>query len=235
MVVATGKHSDGRIYIVSLGPLKSIEFLTVYLKPYFICQAGPFRIYSIMAPSFQGLESLAFSDQIIFNQFGRGADIPPPFKLIHKAFESVVDQQPTVIAVEQDGRNLTYHELEKAANGLANKLVSMGLEPRQRVCLVVQRSLPMVIAMLATLKCGCQYIPLDGQVTAESALRHILKDTDAPFILCLEKFHSKVQQLAHPANTIVVLDSSLEDPESTARPHVRVRKSDGAYAIYTSG
>lgn len=188
-----------------------------------------------MASSFQGLEDLTFSDRILFNQFGRGRVEPPPFKQIHKAFENVVDQQPNVIAVEQDGRNLTYHELEKAANGLANRLISRGLEPRQRVCLVVQRSLPMVIAMLAILKCGCQYVPLDGQVTAESALRHVFKDTGAPYILCLDKFQEKVQRLADTQTKIVVLDSSLEEPESWDRPQVRIQKFDGAYAIYTSG
>lgn len=111
----------------------------------------------------------------------------------------------------------------------------MGLEPRQRVCLVVQRSLPMTIAMLAVLKAGCQYVPLDGQVTAESALRHILRDTQAPFILCLEKFHSKVQLFAEPTTRIVVLDSSIETPESTLRPDLYINGNDGAYCIYTSG
>lgn len=137
--------------------------------------------------------------------------------------------------MEQDGRNLTYHELERAANGLANRLIAMGLAPRQRVCLVVQRSLPMTIAMLAVLKAGCQYVPLDGQVTAETALRHIMKDTKTPFVLCLEKFCSKVQQLAEPTTRIVVLDNSLEEPESSMRPDLQVSRSDGAYAIYTSG
>ncbi|KAF8849268.1 nonribosomal peptide synthetase 12 [Acephala macrosclerotiorum] len=184
---------------------------------------------------FQGLEGLAFSDQVLFNQFGRGRDIPTPFRTVHQAVEAIVDQQPNVIAVEQDGRNLTYYELEMAANGLANRLISMGLEPRQRVCLVVQRSLPMAIAMLAILKSGCQYVPLDGQVTAESALKHIINDTKAPFILCLEKFYDKVQKLAPYGTTIVVLDSSLEEPSSFTRPVVQVSKQDGAYAIYTSG
>ncbi|KAG9230506.1 hypothetical protein BJ875DRAFT_499075 [Amylocarpus encephaloides] len=148
----------------------------------------------------------------------------------------MADQQPNVIAVEQEGRALTYHELEKSANGLANRLVSMGLKPRQRVCLVVQRSLPMVIGMLAVLKAGCQYVPLDGQVTAESALKHVIKDTGAPLVLCLEKFYSKVLLLTDPAkNAIIVLDSSLEAPETSYRPSVQVSKQDGAYAIYTSG
>ncbi|KAL2069906.1 hypothetical protein VTL71DRAFT_14585 [Oculimacula yallundae] len=188
-----------------------------------------------MTSSFQGLEGLTFAEQVLFNQFGRGRDVATAFSTIHSAFESKVDQQPNAIAVEQDGRSLTYQELERAANGLANRLISMGLEPRQRVCLVVQRSLPMAIAMLAILKAGCQYVPLDGQVTAESALRHIMKDTQAPFILCLEKFYTKVQQLAEPTARIVVLDSSLEAPESTLRPRIPVGRGDGAYCIYTSG
>jgi non-ribosomal peptide synthetase component F len=188
-----------------------------------------------MTASFEGLQNLTFSDQILFNQFSRGRDNPPSFSLIHEAFESVVDQQPNGIAVEHDGRSLTYHELEKAANGLANRLISMGLQPQQRVCLVVQRSLPMVIAMLAVLKCGCQYVPLDGQVTAESALRHIMKDTRAPFVLCLERFLGKIQQLADTASKIVVLDASLEEPKAAWRPAIGTKQSYGAYAIYTSG
>lgn len=188
-----------------------------------------------MAPSFQGLEGLGFSDQVLFHQFGSGPVANPPFKLIHKAFESIVDQQPNVIAVEHDGLSLTYAELERAANGLANRLIVMDLQPRQRVCLVIQRSLPMIIAMLAVLKSGCQYVPLDGQVTTESALHHIMKDTGAPFVLCLKKFQQKIEQLADPTIRIVVLDSSLEKPESQWRPELDINESDGAYAIYTSG
>lgn len=171
----------------------------------------------------------------MFVEFGRGRIVAIPFSTIQSAFESKVDQQPNTIAIEQDGRSLTYQELERVANGLANRLISAGLEPRQRVCLVVRRSLPMVIAMLAVLKSGCQYVPLDGQLTAESALRHIMKDTRAPFILCLEKFYTKVQRLAEPGAKIVVLDNSIEEPESTFRPNLHVSRADGAYCIYTSG
>ncbi|CAG8954990.1 hypothetical protein HYFRA_00008679 [Hymenoscyphus fraxineus] len=189
-----------------------------------------------MSSSFQNLEGLNFSDQIIFNQFGRGREEPAPFQLIHKAFESIVDQQPHVVAVEQEGNILTYSALENAANQLANRLISLGLQPRQRVCLVVQRSLPMIVAMLAVLKCGCQYVPLDGQVTAESALRHIIKDTGAPFILCLERFHDKVQSLADSTTSkVLVLDSLPNQFTASPRPQIECNKSDGAYAIYTSG
>lgn len=184
---------------------------------------------------FQGLEGLSFSDQVLFTQFGRGQEVSTPFKTIHEAFESKVDQQPNVIAVEQEGQSLTYQQLENASNGLANHLISMGLQPQQRVCLVVQRSLPMVIAMLAILKSGCQYVPADGKITADGALSHIMKDTDARFVLCLAQFEDKVRRLAPEGISIVPLESALVEPTSTQRPIPPVNGMDGAYAIYTSG
>lgn len=111
----------------------------------------------------------------------------------------------------------------------------MGLTPQQRVCLVVQRSLPMIVSILAILKCGCQYVPLDGQVTADSALQHIIKDTQSHFVLCLEKFHKKVSDMVDPATQIVVLDKALEQVVSPSRPSIDVRGVNGAYCIYTSG
>ena len=188
-----------------------------------------------MAPSLLALESLGFSDQVLFHQFGLGAVVNSSSELIHIAFERIVDQQPDVIAVEHDGKKLTYAELDGAANGLANRLIVMGLEPRRPVCLVVQRSLPMVIGMLAVLKSGCQYVPLDGQVTIESALSHIMTDTGAPFVLCMEKFRQKIEPLVDTATKIVVLDSSLDQYESKRRQKLDIDKSDGAYIIYTSG
>ncbi|KAJ5035587.1 uncharacterized protein L3040_008052 [Drepanopeziza brunnea f. sp. 'multigermtubi'] len=84
----------------------------------------------------------------------------------------------------------------------------MRLKPRQYVCVMVQRSLPMVIAIFAVLEAGWQYIPLDVQVMAETVLRRITKDTQAPFVLYFEIFHMKVGQLAEPTAQILVLDDS---------------------------
>jgi non-ribosomal peptide synthetase component F len=111
---------------------------------------------------FYRLETLSPTDRSLFNHFGRGQSIWPPFSLIHQAFENVVDTQPQSMAVDHDGRSMTYRELEEAANILASRLMLQGLRHQQRVCLVVQRSSFMTIAILAVLKCGCQYVPLGG-------------------------------------------------------------------------
>jgi non-ribosomal peptide synthetase component F len=189
--------------------------------------------------NFHSLEKLSPKDQLLFHSFGQGSHIKPPFSLIHNAFESIADSQPSSPALEHDGVIMSYRELEEAANMLANRLIFKGLRPQQRVCMVVQRSAFMVIAILAILKCGCQYVPLDGGVIPEQSLRHIFHDTQASFILCLEKFLHRVQQVARPESCVIVLDGAgaaeLDVSSITMKPNIGVESCDGAYVIYTSG
>jgi non-ribosomal peptide synthetase component F len=191
-----------------------------------------------MTDSFQALERLPVVDQQRFNDFGRGPQVLPAFSLVHQAFESIVDCQPSSVAVEHDGHIITYGELEKLANVLANRLIATGLRPQRRVCLVLQRSIHMVVAILAVLKCGCQYVPLDGGVVPDNMLTHIFKDTSAPYVLCLEKFRHRVQKFTGTKNTVFVLDGQTDDENDSIlapRPAVDLNYSDGAYIIYTSG
>lgn len=184
------------------------------------------------------LETLCPADREFFHRFGHGPRVEPRFSLVHQAFEDVVDTQPSLVAAKHDGNTVTYHELEKLSNILANNLIRNGLEPRQRVCLILQRSIDMVVAILAVIKCGCQYVPLDGGVVPDNVMSHIFEDTQAQYVLCLEKFHHKVQQLAGSTTTIVVLDAPRDEKSSsisTERPAVSLDSSDGLYIIYTSG
>ncbi|KAF4545955.1 Nonribosomal peptide synthetase 12 protein [Lasiodiplodia theobromae] len=187
-----------------------------------------------MEPVFRGIENLSGQDKDLFNQFGRGQTIPRPFTLIHKAFEHFADIQPNQAAATHNGETITYGMLDCEANCLANLLVQQGLQPRQRVCVVVQRSIPMLIAILAVLKTGCQYIPIDGGVVTEQMLSHIFRDTQAPVILCLKKFEEKVKRMAAYDQQICVIDDA-QPATSAERLDVAVDEKDGAYIIYTSG
>lgn len=192
-----------------------------------------------MEAGFSSVDSLSFSDQILFNQFGRGPRARTPFSLIHRGFEIIADNYPQEIAVQQDdGATITYGELEKRSNLLSNKLINQGLAPQQRVCLVFQRSIHMVIAILAVLKAGCQYIPLDGGVVPNETLNHILDDTKASFVICQAKFEFKVRSQASASVAILVIEAEMEGDKldgSLVRPRSRMTKYDGAYIIYTSG
>ncbi|KAF4630009.1 hypothetical protein G7Y89_g8138 [Cudoniella acicularis] len=189
-----------------------------------------------MGNHFQGLEALPSHERTVFERYGCGLDIPPPFSLLHKAFENIVDSQPLDVALEHDGKSLTYADLDRSANRLANTLISEGLQPGQQVCLVAQRSTYMVTAILAILKCGCQYVPLDGGVVPEQLLSHIIQHTQGTFILCLQRHLTKVEHCGH-GQRIIVLDqeNTKSDLASPVRPEVDTPASSGAYVIFTSG
>ncbi|KAI1335557.1 surfactin synthetase subunit 3 [Xylariaceae sp. FL0016] len=189
--------------------------------------------------SFHALESLSSEEQALFNQFGRGPRVDIPHGLVHKAFEAIVDLYPAVTAVRHhDGTTITYGELERRANVLSNTLIQKGLRPGDRVCLVVSRSIELVIGIFAVLKAGAQYVPLDGGIVAEDALAHILRDTSCRFTLCLSKFDAKVKRHAVPLGVeVTVLDN--KNPYAwigdETRPQPHLDPALGAYIIYTSG
>lgn len=154
---------------------------------------------------------------------------------IHGAFERIVDEYPSVVAAVHGDRKITYHQLDLAANRLAHHLINSGLRPKQRVCLVVQRSLEMLIGLLAILKAGCQYVPIDGGVASDQALQHMFEDTEARFILCLQKYWDKVRQFARKETIVLELGMDTGAFYSPLRPSIRVSSDDGVYAMYTSG
>jgi len=189
-------------------------------------------------PSFKLLDSLSglsHDDQKLLSQFGQGPQQLVPHPTVHEAFESIVDATPDSTAAVFEDTSITYRQLDIAANRLANSLVASGLQPGERVCLVVSRSLEMLVGIFAILKAGCQYVPVDGGVASDRQLAHIFTDTAARHILCLPKFQARVEQFAGAAAHITQLrlDGSIQT--SVSRPLVRCYPTDGCYAIYTSG
>jgi non-ribosomal peptide synthetase component F len=184
---------------------------------------------------FHGLDSLPYEQQILFSRFGRGASLQVPHATVHEAFESIVDAHPRTIAAKFGEGRITYAELDVAANRLANHLIESGLQPRQRICLVVQRSIEMLVGIFAILKAGCQYVPIDGGISSGQTLHHILTDTGSNYILCLPKFQDTVRQNAAQSTAIILLGQDAEAFCSRDRPRVPISSNDGVYAIYTSG
>lgn len=194
-------------------------------------------LFSMMEalPLLNGLDDLTPQDQILFSRFGRGHSAKIPHDTVHGAFEKIVDLHPRAIAARYGARTITYAELDATANRLANYLIERGLRPQQRVCLVVHRSIEMLVGMFAILKVGSQYVPIDGGVCREPGLEHILQDTEARYVLCLPKFECKVRQCCGKDTIVIPLDGDAEAFCSRERPHFSVSTDDGVYAIYTSG
>ena len=184
----------------------------------------------------QGFEALPSADQSRLQQCSRGSIEKRSIKLIHNAFEHFADSFPSALAAVDGSRTITYAELETAANALSHKLVLLGAQPRQRICLVVSRSLEMLVGILAILKCGCQYIPLDEKVVTQKTLHHIVRDAAVQIVLCFEAFRSKCFDPSNPFIHIETLEGCLEERALPwPRLDYHISPSDGAYIIYTSG
>ncbi|MFB8237929.1 non-ribosomal peptide synthase/polyketide synthase [Kitasatospora purpeofusca] len=148
-------------------------------------------------------------------------------------FAAQVARTPDAVAVSADDRRLTYRELDEESGRLARRLVAAGVRPEDRVALFQERSAGLVVSILAVLRAGAAYVPIDprypasrrGHIMADSRVSVLLTDTASPALEC-----------EHDALVLVVDADAGTDPEV---PDVRlpgaVHPEQLAYVMYTSG
>src|SRR5215212_5895560 len=106
----------------------------------------------------------------------------PRDRCVHELFEEQVESTPDAVAVVFEEQQLTYRELDRRANQLAHRLRALGVGPEVLVGICVERGIDLVVALLATLKAGGAYMPLDPSYPLER-LAFMLEDTDAPVLV----------------------------------------------------
>lgn len=175
---------------------------------------------------------LSSSDALLFTRYGIGERRLSPFGCIHHAFEHFATSQPHSVAAEHCGTSITYGELNQKSNALAHRLRALGVVPGTRVCLLVQRSVSMVIGILAILKAGAAYVPLDGSIVTQSTLEHVLQDSRSILTLVLQEYLHRVTDYPN-----VCLDEAIANisSENSTKPEDLSFPDDSAYIIYTSG
>ncbi|KAL1915186.1 uncharacterized protein VTP21DRAFT_7462 [Calcarisporiella thermophila] len=157
----------------------------------------------------------------------------PDHLCLHYLFEQQVARTPKAIAVVHEDQSLTYSELNARANRLAHHLIKLGVHPDMPVAISVERSLEMIIGILAILKAGGAYVPLDPFYKSDR-LRDILNDT-APTILVADKT-GRVAIGDEILSSLAVVDPSALQQEDTSNPQlVQLTSRHVAYIIYTSG
>ncbi|MBE9243194.1 amino acid adenylation domain-containing protein [Microcystis aeruginosa LEGE 00239] len=157
----------------------------------------------------------------------------PSDKCIHQLFEEQVKRTPDGVAVVCSEQKLTYNELNCRANQLAHYLQKLGVKPDELVGICLERSLDMIVGLLAILKVGGAYVPIDPDYPQER-ISFMLQDTQVKILLTCESLQNFLPN--HQA-IVVCLDkdwqqinqASLENLNST------VSADNLAYVIYTSG
>ncbi|QSF97260.1 lichenysin non-ribosomal peptide synthetase LicA [Bacillus paralicheniformis] len=157
----------------------------------------------------------------------------PQDKTIHELFEAQVLRTPDRGAAVYNGVKWTYKELNARANRLARLLIEKGARPEQRIGIMVKPSLEMAAGVLAILKAGATYVPIDPSYPAER-IRYVLKDSGAELLLTQTN-------LAAPeefSGETLLLDSMLSEEitkDDEVNPQAGTQSDNLAYLIYTSG
>jgi amino acid adenylation domain-containing protein len=171
---------------------------------------------------------------LVLETWNPTGDVYPADLCIHERFETQADRTPDAVAIVYEGEALTYAELNARANQLAHFLRRRGVGPEVRVGICLERSLEMVVGILAVLKAGGAYVPLDPAYPADR-LAFTLSDAGVPVLLAQEKVRAAlpvpdgVELISLDAAQAEIAAESTENPASGATPESL------AYVIYTSG
>ena len=155
----------------------------------------------------------------------------PKDQCIHQLFEAQVEKTPDAIAVTHEKEQLTYLELNLAANRLAHFLSAQGACEDQTVALFVERGLSMIIGLLAISKTGATYLPLDP-IYPKARLALIV--TDAKPVIFLTQKSLKEFAPETPAKMIFVDDDTAYNKASPENLSFG-NSEKAAYILYTSG
>ncbi|HZF12221.1 MAG TPA: amino acid adenylation domain-containing protein, partial [Thermoanaerobaculia bacterium] len=180
--------------------------------------------------------------QVLRDWNATGADHPR--STLHGLIEAQVAATPSAPAVELDGERLTYRELDARANRLAHHLRGLGVGPERLVGIAMERSIEMVVAVLAVMKAGGAYVPLDPEYPKER-LAYMLADSRLPVLLTQERLierlpeidtgnggngdSAKVRIVAVDRDASAIAAAPDSTPDSGATP------DNLAYILYTSG
>ncbi len=193
-------------------------------------------VASVIASPDAALESLDMlsseEKKLLLEDFGSGTPQElSPKDTLHGLFVRQAGETPDMEAVADGHRSLTYRELDDRSTALAHLLRERGVGKGHPVAISTDRSVDTVMAILATLKAGAHYIPLDPDYP-QSRTDHIVEDSGVSLLLMVGA--RPAVSISGPCAVLDIGSCNLETPKEVGPP-VSVSATDLAYVIYTSG
>ncbi|MGZ0018694.1 amino acid adenylation domain-containing protein [Nitrosomonas sp. wSCUT-2] len=158
----------------------------------------------------------------------RYVDVEP----VHRLIERRTKKQPDAVALIFQDHELSYAQLNQRANQLAHRLIALGVRPESRVGIALERSIDMVVGLLAVLKAGGAYVPLDPDYPAER-LQHMIADSAIELLLTQSHTRARIPCPEHCPMLELDTETFADCPENN--PDVVLHPEHLAYIIYTSG
>ncbi|WP_277758205.1 non-ribosomal peptide synthetase [Pseudomonas sp. A34-9] len=156
----------------------------------------------------------------------------PQALTVPQRFEARAARQSDALAAIHGGQSLSYGELDQQANALAHHLIALGVRPDDRVAIVARRGLDTLVGLLATLKAGAAYVPLDPAAPQER-LNYLLADSAPVAVLTQSAVRGRLPALLMP---VIELDRRSWPLSPDTAPQVSaLTPTNLAYVIYTSG
>jgi amino acid adenylation domain-containing protein len=157
----------------------------------------------------------------------------PKDKTIAQLFEEQVERTPEAVAVVFSDEQISYRELNERANQLAHYLQRRGVAADTLIGLCLNKSVEMIVAMLATLKAGGAYLPMDPAYPQER-LRFMVEDSGVTYLITTE---SLVDSVPQKIPTTILLDAERESIKAHPKtvPDSNCTPNNLIYCIYTSG
>ena len=148
-------------------------------------------------------------------------------------FEQQAELTPDAVAIASAGQCLTYRELDQRSNQLARHLLQLGVGPEIVTGIALERSVEMMVGLLAILKAGGAYVPIDPSFPTQR-IALMMEDSQAPVVLATERTKVRLPQMA---KRIISIDGDADEVAKNGTDTVAstVSGQNLAYVIYTSG
>lgn len=199
-------------------------------------EIGSVIVEACEAPSMRSHEKQLFSTRL--DTWNDTDQIYSNNHCIHELFEKQVTFSKNSPAVNFGDLELTYSGLNDRANQLARYFISRNVKPDDLIAIYAERSLELVVSILAVLKAGCAYVPLEPDYP-EARTTYMLEDSKPVLVVALSKFRGRLESVRFP---VIYLDDenfareTAEFPsDNVAVGDIGLKPNNLAYVIYTSG